>query len=63
MLEDLQEAANFVCLVLWLVNSSVVIDIGHVLHRAALQGRLETVRNVGDSALTSIYLHEIYLKL
>ena len=43
MLEDLQEAANFIlntCPGLWLVNWSVVINIGHVLHRVAPQGHL-----------------------
>ena len=43
ILEDLQEAAKFILNtrpVVWLVNSSVAVNIGHVLQPAAPQGRL-----------------------
>ena len=43
ILEDLQEAVNFILNfwpVLWLVNLSVAINIGHILQPAALHGRL-----------------------
>ena len=48
----LQEAVNFMLntwLVLWLVNSFVAANIGHVLHPAALQGWL-----LGDSWVLDI---------
>ena len=46
ILEDLQEAANFILNfwpVLWLVNSSVAVNIGHVLQPVAPHGRLPGV--------------------
>ena len=46
ILEDLQLAANFILNfwpVLWLVNSSLAVNIGHVLQPAAPHGRLPGV--------------------
>ena len=52
ILEDLQEAVKFILntwLVVWLVNSSVVVNIGHVLQPTAPQGQLS-----GSSRLVTV---------